>query len=182
VVSIGVIVGGLGGAILAPLGEELGWRGFALPRLQVQRTALGASIVLGLLWGVWHVPRWIWGTTASPTQLVPALVLQVLGITGFAVLLTWVFNNTGGSLLLTMLFHASIAATSYYPFPQQALTTGGWEQTLLYVGLLWAIVLVVAVVYGPRRLTRRRVSDYIQKAVGARDAAGTAFPPDGHVL
>jgi uncharacterized protein len=181
--SIVAIAGAaLGGAILAPLGEESGWRGFALPRMQAQHSALGASIVLGLLWGIWHVPRWIWGTTASPTLLIPALVLQVLTITAFAVLLTWVYNNTGGSLLLTMLFHASIAATSYYPFPKPAFSTGGWEQSLLYLGLLWAVVLVVVVVYGPGRFMRRRVSDHIQEAVGGRDAAATAFPPDGHVL
>lgn len=169
--SIAAFVGGLSGAILAPLGEELGWRGFALPRLQAQRSALGSSIVLGLLWGIWHIPRWIWGTTASPTLLIPALALQVLTITAFAVLLTWVYNNTGGSLLLTMLFHASIAATSYYPFPQQALTPGGWEQTLLYLGLLWAVVFLVAIVYGSRRLMRRRTSDHVQEAVGERDVA-----------
>jgi CAAX protease family protein len=189
--SIVAIAGtALGGAILAPLGEELGWRGFALPRMQAQRTAFGASIVLGLLWGIWHVPRWIWGTTASPTLLIPALVLQVLTIMAFSVLLTWVFNNTGshpypntrGSLLLTMLFHASIAATSYYPFPQQALTASGWEQSLLFLGLLWAVVLVVVVVYGPGRLLRRRASDHIQEASVVPDAAGTSFRPDVHVV
>ncbi len=169
--SIAAIAGAaLGGAILAPLGEELGWRGFALPRLQARRSAFGASIVLGWLWGLWHVPRWIWGTTASPTLLIPALALQVLTITAFAVLLTWVYNNTGGSLLLTMLFHASIAATSYYPFPQQALTSGGWVQTLLCLGLLWAAVLVVVVAYGPGRLMRRQASGSIPQTVGEQKA------------
>ncbi len=180
--SIVAIAGAaLGGAILAPLGEEFGWRGFALPRLQAQRSAFGASIVLGLLWGIWHVPRWIWGTTASPTLLIPALVLQVLVLTAFAVLITWVYNNTRGSLLLTMLFHASIAATSYYPFPQQALTASGWAQTLLYLGLLWAVVLVVVVIYGPRRLMRRRASDDIQEAASGQKAE-TGFPPDVQVF
>ena len=81
-----------------------------------------------------------------------------------------------------MLFHASIAATSYYPFPKPALTAGGWEQTLLYFGLLWVVVLVVVMVYGPGGLMRRRASDHIQEAFGGRDAAGTAFPHNGHVL
>ncbi len=180
--SIAAIAGSaLTGAILAPLGEELGWRGFALPRLQAQGSALGASIVLGLLWGIWHVPIWIWGTTASPTLFIPDLGLRVLTITAEAVLLTWVFNNTGGSLLLTILFHASITATSYYPFPQQPSTTGSWEPTLLYLGLLWAVVLVVVVIYGPRRLMRKHPSDHIQEAVGGQKA-GTASPPDGHVF
>ena len=169
--SIATIGGAaLGGALLAAVGEELGWRGFALPRMQARHSAVGASIVLGLLWGVWHVPRWIWGTTASPAQLIPALALQVLTITVFALLLTWVYNNTGGSLLLTMLFHASIAASSYYSFPQPAFSASGWAQTLLYLGVLWAAVLVVVVVYGPGRLLRKRVSNHLHEAVVGQEA------------
>jgi hypothetical protein len=72
-------------------------------------------------------------------------------------------------------------STRHYPFPQQALTPGGWEQTLLYLGLLWAVVLVVVVVYGPGRLMRRCASGHIQEAVGGQQA-GTSFPPDGHVF
>jgi uncharacterized protein len=179
--SIAAIVGGLAGAFVAPLGEEFGWRGFALPRLQAQRSALGASIVLGLLWGLWHVPIWIWEKTASPTLLLPDLGLRILIIAAFGVLMTWVYNNTGGSLLLMILFHLSIVMTSYYPFPQPLSTGISWVQTLLYLGLLWAVVLVVVVAYGPGRFMRRRASDHLQEAVAGR-RADAAFPPDGHVL
>lgn len=179
-VSIAAIVGGLGGAFIAPLGEEFGWRGFALPRMQTQRGALGASIILGLLWGLWHVPIWIWEKTATPSLLLPDLGLRVLIIAAFGVLMAWVYNNSGGSLLLMILFHASIVTTSYYPFPQPLSTTESWVQTLLYLGILWAAVLVVVVVYGPRRLMGRRTADHLQEAAGGYPA-GAGLPRDVQV-
>jgi membrane protease YdiL (CAAX protease family) len=76
------------------LGEEPGWRGFALPRLQARFGALGASLVLGVLWGVWHLPLAL--TRGDPTEGTFS-GWYLLGSTGDAVLYTWLFNATGGA-------------------------------------------------------------------------------------
>ena len=91
------------------LGEEIGWRGFALPRLQEAHDALVSSIVLGLFWAIWHVPIWI------ASGIVGFYLLRsVVTITTYAILFTWVYNNTGGSLLLAWLFHTSTTITQYF--------------------------------------------------------------------
>ena len=133
------------------LGEEIGWRGYALPRLQMRLSALGASVMLGLIWGIWHLPLfWMAGNFH---QHIP-VSLFLLQTTGFSVLYTWMWNNTRGSLLMAHLFHAAsnttlgvlpILPTSAYP-----TTRPLW----LGVGFLGLMVAAVVAVYGPRRLAR----------------------------
>jgi membrane protease YdiL (CAAX protease family) len=87
------------------LGEEIGWRGYALPRLQRTRTAASATLILGLLWALWHVPAFFYLDTYEQLGLVmlPAFALSVLC---GAVVYTWLYNSTGGSVLIVALFHA----------------------------------------------------------------------------
>jgi uncharacterized protein len=90
------------------LGEELGWRGFALPRLQAQQGWLLASGILGLIWGVWHLPRiWMPGEPFELTTFAWVIVGSVLN----TALYTWVFNHTRGSLLPVLLLHTAQAVT-----------------------------------------------------------------------
>jgi membrane protease YdiL (CAAX protease family) len=88
-----------------PLGEEPGWRGFALPRLQLLRGPLAGSITLGILWASWHLPLF-WSGVWTPLTI-PNIVMFIAMITALTVIMTWVFNNAKGSLLITMLMHAS---------------------------------------------------------------------------
>jgi len=81
------------------LGEEPGFRGFALPRLMQGRSALAASLILGVLHVLWHLPLLITGSE-------PLLIIPVI-LSG-AVLNTWIFNRTNGSVLINMLLHTSI--------------------------------------------------------------------------
>jgi membrane protease YdiL (CAAX protease family) len=85
-----------------PLGEELGWRGFALPRLLKDRSALSAGIILGIIWGVWHLPAFLIGGTPQNSMSFP---LFMIGAIGISVLMTWAFKGTGGSVLATALIH-----------------------------------------------------------------------------
>lgn len=94
-----------------PLGEEPGWRGLALPRLQRRHGALAATLMLGVLWGLWHLPLFLVKGVDGPFTL-PGFGLFLLGVMAFAVFLTWVFNNTGGSLLITIVLHATFNANS----------------------------------------------------------------------
>jgi len=88
-----------------PLGEEPGWRGFALPRLQLLHGPLAGSLILGILWALWHLPLFWSGVWTPPT--IPNIVMFILMIPALTIIMTWVFNNAKGSLLITMLMHAS---------------------------------------------------------------------------
>jgi uncharacterized protein len=91
-----------------PLGEEPGWRGFALPRLQARFGPLVGTLILGPLWAVWHLPTWFSGQWTQPT--LPNIAMFVLWLSAVSFLYTWVFNRTGGSVLLAVLVHASMDA------------------------------------------------------------------------
>lgn len=94
--------------VSGPLGEEPGWRGFALPRLQARFGALAGSLLLGVAWALWHLPLFFvaqWRGSAD-------LLFYVSAGAALSVILCWVYNNAGGSLLPAMLFHASELATA----------------------------------------------------------------------
>src|SRR5918995_5638524 len=125
------------------LGEELAWRGFALPRLLTRYNALVASLILGVLWGLWHLPL-VW-TEGAPLYEQP-LWLFLLDITAKSVLFTWVFLHTRGSVLLAALFHG---ATNLFVVSPEVSSTGNLTLPLLAAGAKWVLVVVVVVVAGP---------------------------------
>jgi len=93
-----------------PLLEEPGWRGFALPRLQPRRGPLLGTLILGLLWGLRHLPEFLvpaWVKSSGGSGFLDIVKFVVIAI-AFAVVITWVFNNTKGSVLMAVLVHASI--------------------------------------------------------------------------
>lgn len=126
-------------SFLAAISEEVAWRGFSLPRLQSRYNALLASLIVGVLWAVWHLPLLLnKGSVMSTYPLMPYL-LQVIAI---SVVYTWIFNSTGGSLLIVTLFHA--ASNTVGPFP-------GLEQTLVTILVAAGIVMVFGAAYLSRR-------------------------------
>ncbi len=82
--------------------EELGWRGFLQPRLQQRFSALQASLAIGIIWGLWHVPMILTGTGSFTV-----FWEYMLNITVQSVILGWLYNNTEGALPVVMLTHAS---------------------------------------------------------------------------
>jgi membrane protease YdiL (CAAX protease family) len=88
-----------------PLGEEPGWRGFALPRLQSRMGPLRGSVILGVLWALWHFPLFWSGVWTPPT--IPNMIMFIVMITALTIIMSWVFNHARGSVLITMLMHAS---------------------------------------------------------------------------
>jgi uncharacterized protein len=86
------------------LGEELGWRGFALPRLQARRSALAASLVVGAVWGIYHFPLFLLGSPVRPFALFLPFALSCVIMSIFY---TWMYNGTGGSLFIAVLLHAA---------------------------------------------------------------------------
>lgn len=92
-------------------GEEIGWRGFALPRL-TERIGLGAAaVVLGVIWAAWHLPLFFMAGTDTTGQSFP---LFLVSVTAISVALAWLYTRTGGSLLLVMLMHAAANNTPHF--------------------------------------------------------------------
>lgn len=121
------------------VGEELGWRGFALPRLQGRRSALAASIIVGFVWGAYHFPLFLLGTPFRPLALfLPFAVSCAI----MSIFYTWMYNGTGGSLLIAVLLHAitNLALTVVYvPLEEQVLLAFG---TFIALLALAAVVLI----------------------------------------
>jgi membrane protease YdiL (CAAX protease family) len=128
-----------------PLGEEPGWRGFALPRLQPLHGPLVGSIILGILWACWHLPLFWSGVWTPPT--IPNIVMFILMTTSLTIIMTWVFNNAKGSLLITMLMHASFntfANRIEAPlFPAPILNEYGLLPVLIGFGATALVLIVV---------------------------------------
>jgi hypothetical protein len=133
-------------------GEELGWRGFALPQLQARRSALGASVVLGVAWGVWHLPLYLTGADIRPLSLFAPWVLLTVAA---SVIYTWMYNGTGGSLLIVVLFHAAsnLFLTVFLAEPFEDQPT---RPFLILVALTVLAAAVVVAAAGPATLSRTR--------------------------
>jgi membrane protease YdiL (CAAX protease family) len=131
------------------LGEEIGWRGYVLPRLQTRMSALSASLILAPIWALWHLPLWLTGAPGRTPLIYAGFVLSAFAL---SVLLTWVYNSTGGSLLLVVLLHATInlPITLLYDDLGSRVTV----PVLLYFGLMVVAAAVVVIVAGPKHLSR----------------------------
>jgi membrane protease YdiL (CAAX protease family) len=124
------------------LGEEPAWRGFALPRLMVGRSVLGASLIFGLIHIIWHLP--LFGLEYNLQNGLPWAVAVIAG----SVFTAWLYIRTDGNLLLPLLFHTTLNFTAKYTFglfsaPDQVQLFWLW-------GSLWAgVMLIVILVAGP---------------------------------
>jgi membrane protease YdiL (CAAX protease family) len=135
---------------ISPLAEEPGWRGFALPRLQEGYGPLKGTLLLGLLWGCWHFPLFLVpGYDGAGTGLFGVALSFgefLLSVFAIAIIITWVFNHTRGSLLLVMMVHA--ATDSFAPplsslFPQADIMNNLIMIGLFSFGSLALILLAV---------------------------------------
>jgi membrane protease YdiL (CAAX protease family) len=112
------------------VGEELGWRGYALPRLLARRSALSASLILGVLWGAWHLPTFF--VPGAPQYGLPLSAFMLLTV-AYSVVFSWVYLHTRGSVLISTLLHGAI---NFFP----GLLLGGIDPAPEY----W----LLAAVYG----------------------------------
>lgn len=138
-----------------PLSEEAGWRGFALPRLEARHTALVSSLILGVLWTFWHLPLFF--LTGAAQRGIPFPIYLVL-ITTLTIYLTWLYNNTHGSLLITTLAHASFNLTGVFITGLVSLMPA----MMFYVTvgpLLFLCILLIVIGFGPRNFSRKPVTE-----------------------
>jgi membrane protease YdiL (CAAX protease family) len=142
----------LAAAPFGPLAEELGWRGFALPRLLSRHGALASSFVLGAIWTLWHAPLF-WAPAGTAVSGAPVTVANVgaylVFLLAMSVLFTWVYQHTGGSVLLAFLFHLSLSANIHNLFFPDL--TVELVRHLAKLSLLPLVILVLLVMVRERK-------------------------------
>jgi uncharacterized protein len=134
-------------ATLPPLLEELGWRGYALDRLQLNWSASVASMILGAVWALWHVPLFFVEGSFQAESIgfgTLGFWLFMVGIVALSVVFTWVYNHTARSVLVVILLHGWINFTAEAVEVAEVFYYGTW--------VLLAIVLVA--IWGSKTLTR----------------------------
>jgi membrane protease YdiL (CAAX protease family) len=140
-------------ASLIPFLEEMGWRGYVLDRLQEKESALISSLILGLVWSLWHLPLFFVPGSYQANLGVGTLAfwLFMIGIVPLNLPFTWIYNNTGRSTLAVILFHSMVNFTGEL----LALT----ERADTYSILLWFVAAIgITVIWGARTLMRRSKS------------------------
>jgi membrane protease YdiL (CAAX protease family) len=141
----------------AGLLEEIGWTGYAYPRMRSQNNGLVPSIVLGLLWSLWHVPVINYLGTASPhgADWLPFFLAFTLAMTAMRVLIAWIYTNTKSVLLAQLMHVSSTGSLVIFSAPRvTALQEVMWYA--LYGTALWAVVAIVVQTFG-KGLGLRRV-------------------------
>ena len=123
------------------LGEETGWRGFALPRLQRGYSAFSATVILWAFWALWHLPLFFYLYDAT------ILVGFLLGLLAGAIVFTWLYNSSGGSILLTAMWHGAFNFVTGCV----ACKTGVAAAVVSTLVMVWAVVVVVW--FKPARLS-----------------------------
>lgn len=141
--------------ILIQVGEELGWRGFALPRLLEGRSALAASLILGLLWLGWHLPSYATGA-------ISAIFIPIPFISAF--LFTWLYQHTNGSVLIAILFHSMLNTVAATVYP---LFTGVYLEQLLWLFVVANLLATVAVIVLTGPNLRRQPAPLVADAPSA---------------
>jgi membrane protease YdiL (CAAX protease family) len=138
--------------ILGPLSEEIGWRGYALERLQTKWNALVSGLIVGLVWGLWHLPLFFMLGTSQRELAIPFGGF-LAGLMAVSILFTWLHNNTHGSIWTAIFFHW------IYTYPAQVLASGvtrsalyNWLEYLPYC----LLALLVVIIWKPTKLIREK--------------------------
>jgi membrane protease YdiL (CAAX protease family) len=162
-----------------PLQEEFGWRGYALRRLRNRRTALSSSLIVGMFWGVWHIPiffvqgTWHYDLVSGRSLPVTLFFIAyfVLVTVPLSVIYAWVYFGTG-SLLLTILLHASMnTADTWAPWPSSLRDSMLWAG--VEIALMVTAALAVVSLAGSTHLVRGRRTE---PSAPAGIAGGLAQP------
>ena len=146
-----------------PLFEEIGWRGFALPRMEPLHGPLLASVILGVMWALWHLPEFLvpsWAASSGGGGILGIILFTITAIM-FTIVITWVFNNTRASVLLAILVHASIdtfSITLGALFPVSAVSSA------LPFMIGFGVVAVVLIVLTRGHLSYERLVEAPQSA------------------
>lgn len=142
----------------AQAGEEIGWRGYALPRLSKHVGLAPASIILGIIWATWHLPLFFFPGGDILGQSFPLYLLQV---TAVSAAMAWLYWRTGGSLLLVMLLHAAVNNTKDIVPSADPNVTNPWALSHSLVGWLTVALLWIAAAYFLFRMRKIKIVEGI---------------------
>lgn len=124
--------------------EEFGWRGYVLPRFQARWNALTSSLILGVLWVAWHAGQWF---VPGSNLYQRDFWLWSLGTILLTIIMTWIFNNTKGSVLAAALFHGTIN-TGVFAFLLD------WR----YYAVELLVVIFIVIIFGPKNLVKQMIA------------------------
>jgi membrane protease YdiL (CAAX protease family) len=164
----------LSAVLFGQAGEELGWRGFALPRLERLTGLRVGSIVLGALWAAWHLPLFFLPGTDTYGQSFPLYHTQV---TGISVAIAWLWARAHGSLLLTMLMHSAVNNTKEIVPTVARPPASPFDPDAPLLGWIGAAVVWTAAAYF--LLTMRKDGAYALGRLRPASPAAAAAPPPG---
>ncbi len=139
------------GLFSGPLSEETGWRGFALPRLEAKYGALVSSLILGIIWTFWHLPLYF--VPGSSQVGIPFPIYMIL-VVSIAIIMTWAYNNTKGSLIITILIHFCFNFSSVLVTSMLGLI----PMTVFFIvggAMIVAYLIVIIMHGGPEKLSRK---------------------------
>src|SRR5215207_533432 len=149
-----LLLSGIAGGLVVGIFEELGWTGFAVPRLRYD--ILTTGLIVGVLWGAWHfLTNGFWPSSSlsgglSLSLFLPAYLFTFLvgQLPAYRVLMVWVYERTGGSLPLAMLMHASLTASTFILQPLAISGVALLAVALAYAAATWLVVAAVALAQG----------------------------------
>ena len=158
--------------IAAGIGEEFGWRGFLLPRLQTRHNALISGLIVGVVWAIWHTPLFfIKGTSQYEQQLQGGLLPAILAYSVFVIVasiqFTWVFNNTRGSVLLAAVLHGANNTWGGYI----DVYRGHFGGILTFMAVSVLVSLIIVLISGATDLSRTYKRNVLALEDGQPDRA-----------
>jgi len=140
---------GISFGFVAGFFEEIGWTGYAFPKMRRTDNALAPAILLGLLWGAWHIPVVDYLGTSTPhgTYWLPFFLAFTTAMTAMRVLIAWIYSNTK-SVLLAQLLHASSTGSLVIFSPPRVTAAQESLWYAVYAAVLWLVVAIIAATYG----------------------------------
>ena len=143
--------------VFSSFGEEIGWRGYALPRMQQRLGILTASLLLGIIWGVWHLPTDYIAYSAYGVLYIPIfLLVGPATLTAHSVIMTWIYNRTGGSLLAMVIYHYMITCAGILsPSISNTGQVDDIAKTAVSVAVLWVAAALVLIFSKTMRNTNK---------------------------
>ena len=134
-------------------GEEFGWRGYALDRLQQKWNALASSLILGFIWGLWHLPLFF--AEGLSQSYIPFWAFLIWTMSS-SIFFTLFHNNTNGNILVALLFHTMGNLSYGALFPIVEMKHGGDQRGFIYFIILYAIIsMIVVLIWGYKKLSRK---------------------------
>ena len=141
--KVDLVLTGIAAGLLGGFAEETGWTGFAAPELKPRYGFLGTGLLVGFLWGLWHIPITVWEVNASWTLFVGPLFFYAAVLPAYRVLMVWVYDRSE-SLLVVGLMHASLIASTLSALQPPVQGAPLVTYYIVLAAVLWVIVAAVA--------------------------------------